>query len=239
LTRINLESSNVSKEQIEERAKNRSRKIYGEFFKTDYSKVPFIVRKADYDEYGSIFSYMTEEDIRKQFLYPHINEKSMFFDIGASIGSWSLPALAQGATVVAFEPDPRAREVLFDNAKLNRFEKLITFERAVLDKSYGNISFDELEDVPTMSIDEEVIKEPPYINNRIPTIMKIDAEGAEARIIEGATNTIRRYKPKIMVENHLIENTEEWIKTKLKMYDYKCEEGLRTENVAYSFFTID
>ena len=50
------------------------------------------------------------EDIRKQFFYPNINTGSTFFDIGTCHGSWALPALANGAYVYAFEPDPRYNE---------------------------------------------------------------------------------------------------------------------------------
>jgi hypothetical protein len=38
--------------------------------------------------------------------------------------------------------------------------------------------------------------------------IKIDAEGAEMPILRGATETIKKYKPYLLVENHLFLNKD-------------------------------
>ncbi len=46
-----------------------------------------------------------------------------------------------------------------------------------------------------------------YINI-VPKIdfIKVDVEGAEYEFMQGAIQTIRRYKPKMLIENHLFKN---------------------------------
>lgn len=230
MVRINLESKMVPKLEQELRKALRCRKVPGDIYLNKYGKFTFKFRKCQVDPYGSVLSFASEEDIREKFFYPYIEKgKSLVYDVGASLGSWTLPALAIGAKVVAFEPDPRSN--IQENVELNEgfAENFTLVQKAVFNRSPGRLDFDELEDVPAVTIDEFGGK-PDYI--------KIDVEGMESMVIEGAMETIKKYRPKILVENHFEKvNSENWIIEKLVgevSYDY--EAGPKTEQVSYSFF---
>ena len=60
-------------------------------------------------------------------------EGAVFFDLGASIGNFSLFAAAHGLKTYAFEPDPKNFEALELNRRANAFTELRTFEIAISD----------------------------------------------------------------------------------------------------------
>ena len=60
-------------------------------------------------------------------------EGAVFFDLGASIGNFSLFSAAHGLQTYAFEPDPKNFEALELNRRVNAFPKLRTFEIAISD----------------------------------------------------------------------------------------------------------
>lgn len=144
-----------------------------------------------------------------------------FLDIGAALGSWTLPALSQGADVIAFEPHQVLAFCLIENAFLNSWEtrlKLHPFAAWSTDNSL----------IPYILFFNSSFKKEDYNNNiktRFPYIplqpiyvrgatidslnlqsldmVKIDVEGAEKEVIKGARQTLKKFAPKIIVENHV------------------------------------
>lgn len=131
------------------------------------------------------------------FAYHYINEEDVFFDIGANVGVYSV--LAKAATkVIAFEPADDTRAVLQENFKINGIEgvvvpKGVSGKSGVMHFTQGNdcvnhiVTTGQTEDV----ISIEVVDLDSYVKESgvIPSIIKIDAEGAEGSIIEGAKDT--------------------------------------------------
>jgi FkbM family methyltransferase len=60
-------------------------------------------------------------------------EDAVFFDLGASIGNFSLFSAAHGLKTYAFEPDPKNFAALELNRRANDFPELQTFEIAISD----------------------------------------------------------------------------------------------------------
>jgi|HubBroStandDraft_6_1064221.scaffolds.fasta_scaffold110717_1 FkbM family methyltransferase len=58
---------------------------------------------------------------------------AVFFDLGASIGNFSLFSAAHGLKTYSFEPDPKNFEALELNRRVNAFPELRTFEIAISD----------------------------------------------------------------------------------------------------------
>jgi FkbM family methyltransferase len=102
--------------------------------------------------------------------------------------------------VFAFEPNPNCFGYLKQNIALNQGLRIHAFEMAISDKvgkaklSFGGV-YDrsarlgseeewDLKDVVTCSVDEFVRAHP------FPTILKIDVEGAENLVINGALNSL-------------------------------------------------
>jgi FkbM family methyltransferase len=125
---------------------------------------------------------------------------------------------SRAAQVVAFEPDPYAREMLARNAALNSKHGTITIEalacsdrdgEAVLFSRGGqanssfarsavekqSLALEEIR-VPTITLDRYLAE-----HSLSPRIVKIDAEGAEIRILKGARSLLAS-DAKILCELH-------------------------------------
>jgi len=144
----------------------------------------------------------------------------VFYDIGANVGFFTLLGarlVGPEGGVVAFEPVPWCARAVARNIELNAFEHAQIHERAVgaIDGSarllvVGEASWSHLEstgrhadvrdeiDVEVVSLDSLVAAGtiPP------PNVLKIDTEGAELQVVEGARETIARHRPAIVCELH-------------------------------------
>jgi FkbM family methyltransferase len=147
----------------------------------------------------------------QRLLAQELRPASVFYDIGANVGFYSLlasPLVAPGK-VFAFEPAPRNLAHLRRHLELNRVNNVEVCEVAISDGS-GWESFDEGQDggsghlgagnlrVRTDSIDGLMSQgqiSPPHC-------IKLDVEGAERRVLAGARNCLQRYRPLILLATH-------------------------------------
>lgn len=165
-----------------------------------------------------------------------IEEDFTILDIGTQSGSFSLAAkFYPNTTWHSFEPDYWARILLNENIKLNCIRNITVHEEA-LTNSIGDsiltiyhynrgfntlgkniIRFDKNDSfefpVKTNTIDNL------FLNTKI-DLIKIDTEGSEYDILTGGIETIKKYKPKILMEyeernlnqcNYTIHNINELI----------------------------
>ena len=82
--------------------------------------------------------------------------------------------------------------------------------------TFGNAQVKEVVKVNVRTLDSFSGQLPP------PQHIKIDAEGSESNILEGAAEIIRRQKPLLYIEPHSIDD-EERINEILKKLDYEFE----------------
>jgi len=143
-------------------------------------------------------------------------------DIGAAIGDYSLIAAKLGAKVIAIEPSPKSFPILLKNIKLNKMEDKINPIRCALSSKEGTltVSIDETSGyihpstlakgirVPTKTLDS-LLKE---LNIQKIDLIKMDTEGFEYEILEGASEVISKFKPKMIIEVHSKELREKVIK---------------------------
>lgn len=159
----------------------------------------FRMKRPEIDAQGAIDAYYYEEGMRQKIFYPYL--PCTFFDIGSAHGAWTLPALAMGARVYAFDPDPRWCKSLDDSVEINSDsgfrERFSLFQNAVADRNYRAQEMDELEDVPCVTLDDFVKR-----TSVVPDYIKIDTEGFESRVIEGAMNILKQHHPRLLVEHH-------------------------------------
>lgn len=170
---------------------------------------------------ASVYLNMVEEKQTNEFI-KHINKNSVIFDIGANVGYYSLLAakLATEGKVLAFEPVLRNLHFLYKHNDLNNINNILVIPLACSDSnSLSVFSFDsdaalghliENENynidsihstiVHTITVDKfvEVVK-------FIPDILKIDVEGAELLVLKGASDTLKKCKPKIFLSIHSTE----------------------------------
>ena len=117
-----------------------------------------------------------------------------FIDVGANVGTYALWAASRGATVVAVEPDRDAIRWLGKNVALNPGVEISVVPAAVADRAgtteltVGLDTENRLgagRSVPATTLDELV--------GGIPTAgVKIDVEGFEEIVLDGATETLER-----------------------------------------------
>jgi FkbM family methyltransferase len=146
---------------------------------------------------------------------------AVFLDVGAHIGTFTLKGARQvgsAGMVVAFEPNPDTATLLRDNIVANHLENVNVQEIACTDKdqqltlyaapinntgasslSKSNAAYGDAPrpfEVRGRPIDD-VVRELKL--DRVDAI-KIDVEGAELQVLQGAVETLKRFHPKIVLE---------------------------------------
>jgi FkbM family methyltransferase len=193
---------------------------YGRMFYPQHDE--FVGRS--FREYGQ-FS-QGEVEIFTRF----IQRGSIALDIGANIGAHTVP-MAQLAgpngLVVAFEPQPILHQILCANLAVNSIPNTMTYAMAlgnnqgtcmipVLDYSkpynFGGLGMDQVTEgvaVPLGRLDDFLLERVDFI--------KLDVEGYEFQVLEGAAQTVDRCRPVMYVENDRKEKSAELIQCLLDM----------------------
>lgn len=135
----------------------------------------------------------------------------LFVDVGGNIGSKSLVALKNGYDVIAFEPNPATAAILEINVLLNNFrDHFVLFRTAVADV-IGKATFyinPVLMSQSSLYQDVSTANDPHTLKVEVPvktldrtlnpeqeiTILKIDAEGAELPVLQGAKNLLGKHQ---------------------------------------------
>jgi FkbM family methyltransferase len=144
------------------------------------------------------------------------------YDIGANIGFSTLllaQAVGEKGKVFAFEPFPENVERLQKNLDLNDMGKLVqVVQRAVMEKSievpfltYERDSMGHLENVRKerellqgkINVEGETLDHFVFqAGNLPPDFLKIDVEGAEDLVLQGATRLLAEVRPTMIIELH-------------------------------------
>jgi FkbM family methyltransferase len=136
-------------------------------------------------------------------LLPSLRQGDLFFDVGANIGTVTLPVAATGlAECLAFEPEPGNAGRLAENVELNGLANVAVIEAAVWSVA-GTVSLsaagpvgtgthavvegriDDAKPVPATTIDEMGGR-----GARPPDVVKLDVEGGELEALRGASATL-------------------------------------------------
>jgi FkbM family methyltransferase len=139
---------------------------------------------------------------------------SVAYDVGANAGYMAL-VMADSAPdvhVIAFEPDARNLAALAVNAAgranisivpsavadVPGVVRLATFEYSLVSQleRHDTAADAVFVDVPSVSLDDFVFRD----GNPPPDLIKIDVEGAEALVFEGARRLLREKRPVIVAE---------------------------------------
>jgi len=157
---------------------------------TDSSKL--ILRKSGAT--GNYYSGLDEPN-DMGFLLHFLRPNDCFIDIGANIGSFSVLASAHClAKSIAFEPVPSTYNYFQENIVINQIQALVTSYNLALGSEKGVVQFSKNLDsnhVVTKeenieSIDVEITLLDSLLTARETTLIKIDVEGFETEVINGA-----------------------------------------------------
>jgi FkbM family methyltransferase len=154
----------------------------------------------------------------------HIRPGKDVIDVGANVGFFSVLAaqlVSGGNRVLAVEPDPSALALLRENLRINACERnVLVFSGAATDKpghfilnvvhgkpeysSLGELAFSRYgfspEDTTSTGIEGAPLDQLIHQFSLNPGFMKMDAEGAELKVLEGALMTLREHRPVILSE---------------------------------------
>ena len=157
-------------------------------------------------------------------------------DVGANIGTHSLAysqLVGPSGLVLAFEPQPVVSSILGMNALINQALNLRVCTSPLLDihekctipnydylqrGNFGDVSFEHAENYNnpmvlfSSCLDDYALSACHFI--------KIDVQGAELRVLQGARELINKYRPILYVENDQVEHSAELIKA-IFSYDYR------------------
>ncbi len=119
----------------------------------------------------------------KIYSFFKIKEEDIVYDVGASAGEYAILCAKKGAECLAFELRKEAYELMNKNIKLNNFQNKI--------KTYlGRID------------DKNTINEYARKTKKIPTLIKIDVEGDELKVLNGAKKVLKKHNPRLILETH-------------------------------------
>ena len=162
----------------------------------------------------------------QNWLSANLKPGSVFYDVGANVGFFSLLAARltgpQG-NVISFEPLPENLDRLRENVERNHFSNVKIFPVALGAANQEQVfqvserpTWGKLKDVGPAAPDkylsdirvgvrrlDDLVAEgafPP------PDLIKIDVEGAEVAVVEGAVETLARYGPALIIELHATGN---------------------------------
>lgn len=144
-----------------------------------------------------------------------LNPRTVFYDLGANAGYYSLIAaryISKGA-VFAFEPVPAHRTLMEEHLKRNtgKFHAVIKLFPFAVTSSRQMLHFSNTKaegasyikqgkkdlHVQGISLDEFVAEGHPP-----PDIIKIDVEGAELDVLKGSLEILNKYRPRLLLATH-------------------------------------
>jgi len=166
-------------------------------------------------------------------LGPYLDENRITIDVGAATGHFTHYFAPRSRRVNAFEAVPQVYMQLLK--KEDEFPNVVTHNKAVGDmfgkssffvddKRLSNSGFLDLVDGPQIMVDSITLDRFFFRDECQVGFIKIDVEGTEKRVLEGARKIIQRDRPNLLVEIYEpycecpIQDIFAWLMAK----DYSC-----------------
>lgn len=192
----------------------------------------FYIRSNDQHMQDILAKGQPYEKFNMAYLSMFIPRGSTIIDIGANIGTVSIPIARlhnSGVTVIAYELFNDTKKILDKNINENKAYNVISIESAIGDKTRPAVYIDLEHKDSNQGCNK--IGQKDSINSASNTIhminvdsvpldnvsaIKVDVEGAEPLVFYGARDTIAKYKPVIMFEKNEVV-LDPRIQTELKI----------------------
>jgi FkbM family methyltransferase len=166
-------------------------------------------------------SWNVFHEIYYEQIYGKTKREDVVIDVGANVGMFTIKSIKEvgnDGLVIAIEPEPRNLVLLRKNTKI--FNNVIVVPKAVGDskrkiklfiantsgghsikrnKGHGYIEVE-------IDLLDNIISE---LGAKRVDFIKIDVEGAEKEVLEGAKEILLKFHPKIALEYHSIQNMQE------------------------------
>ena len=169
--------------------------------------------------------------------------KIFLVDCGCNFGFYSFftASLSKDNQIISIEASKNTLEEFNKNLIMNNYNNIKVLNKAVMDLDNQKLVFSESEkdwessflndkfsvikknEVETVTIDKLIVSK--NLENRL-LILKIDVEGADLNVLEGAKNTIKVNKPLIIIEfsRYIFKNKKfnyQYLNNFLKINNYQ------------------
>lgn len=144
-----------------------------------------------------------QDDVREE-AYKYVTDFDLAVDVGSNVGLWAKPLTEHFKRIIAFEPLQQVYSCLEKNVKglpveINRFALGSVNSKVEMVYDSENTGGSYVSEVGTGTID---IKRMDDLNLPRFGLLKIDCERHELEVIKGGVETILKYKPIIVCEQH-------------------------------------
>jgi FkbM family methyltransferase len=193
------------------------------------------VTRGTKHDHSSWWSFDDEQEIRDRWWHPRAGETVL--DVGCAFGSYALPALAAGARVVAFNPADFDAALFQANLNINpelaarclQVRDGLYSEDGWFDPDHSVFAKQPVRDTSDHDTDpwlyvrslDSWLEERSGIG-KIDWI-KVDVEGAELAVLQGAEDCLRQWKPNLLIELHLFHDKQ--IAEKISRFLYTLDLG--------------
>ena len=146
-----------------------------------------------------------QDDVRDA-AYKYVTDFSVCVDVGANVGLWARPLTQKFNRVIAFEPIDHVYKCLELNVKdlpveINRFA--LSSTTGFIDMIYDSENTGQSHvDMSTLGAGTIELKRIDDLDLPKFGLLKIDCERHELEVLTGATETLLKYKPIIVCEQH-------------------------------------
>lgn len=164
------------------------------------------------NEYSKFYCESLREIFEdKIYDYFRIRKCDIVYDVGASAGEYAILCAKNGAECLAFELRKEAYELMNENIRINNLQdKIMTFLGKIDNENNLDFYFKK--------------------TKKVPSIIKIDVEGDEFKILIGSKEIIKRFRPKIILETHSKELERNCLNFLSKLnYQIKHKKEFRNE----------
>lgn len=144
-----------------------------------------------------------QDDVRDE-AYKYVTDFDLAVDVGSNVGLWAKPLTEHFKRIIAFEPLQQVYSCLEKNVNglpvdINRFALGSVNSKVEMVYDSENTGGSYVSEVGTGTID---IKRMDDLNLPRFGLLKIDCERHELEVIKGGIETILKYKPIIVCEQH-------------------------------------
>ena len=177
---------------------------------------------------------MSEAHKITNWAIPYCKKFNTYIDIGAHNGDTSTPFVTQFARVYAFEPNPTTNTLIPSTVRMfpyalgeKNIETVLTIpNNGYNDPRHGSTTRYEL-GARHFSVTQKTLDSFEFTNV---DLIKIDVEGGELGVVNGAINTIHKWKPVVLFENKRKQN--EKVVDFFRQIGYNIKEH-KSDTVAY------
>lgn len=168
-----------------------------------------------------------------ELFFTLVKKDMTFLDVGSGLGFYALLAGRAGANVITFEPDPKNAASVLLHVEINRLADRIRLVRQAVFSHTGHVTL-EFSDgesahhntkvcaapkVPAKAFEAQCTTLDDFIQASsaptLPTLVKIDVEGAESEVLRGADRLFRTSRIRLLCEVHDDTNAafaHKWLK---------------------------